>query len=679
MQREALGHVEDPAGPRNLVHDGRWESRGGFGDGGRGVAEMTPGLLGEMRKDHSGRWQRRALAPAVRLPEREHFDHRTKIGNPRRHVGRWEERACFGDGRPFHGPLKEAPGPPVDPAVESGSHRSKEPPPGLIPAGGWEARAYFGDGGRRGGELDVDAWDHRPGGALHVGRWEARATGDTYRRPPLVKEGRGKGGKGKGGREDRPGEEPPAEGDGEKPVTAAEPSEVDRSTGERVRPVRARPPPGGWIDPGDVHAGRWEDRAGWGDGGRAEDRAADVARGAAYRFPEEVIHAGRWERRGEWAHDRTVAKNEAWRAHRAARREAAEEEATDPFRGPPVGFVGFDVAREPVRVPSFVSDARRRTAGNGRKETEVTRPERVPLAEQKATLMRTARVSPSAAARLERRRVAAAAAERPSLRRDGRPTSGPHHRRATDLTDAKLAAARHVADGDAFLGANFGEGDVVSPGDVAEAIPGYFHRRGSDVTAGSGGAENGRHVSGGAGVASCMGWSETRIGEMAKRRPAGKKERAGIEARVEAAGWGERGGGLNDGAAAWDVFIHQPQGPPRGGAEPRVYHKFVAGGWVNEVVRGGPDTSSPAGKDEDGEGGAPPAEIVPAEIEHLMNDTRRQKWREEKKNAKQKELAAIDQRMKLGRTAGRVHSDWKAPGAAAKAEAMNARDGTSKR
>jgi hypothetical protein len=30
------------------------------------------------------------------------------------HYGRWEMRATFGDGRPFYGPLKDAPGPEVD-------------------------------------------------------------------------------------------------------------------------------------------------------------------------------------------------------------------------------------------------------------------------------------------------------------------------------------------------------------------------------------------------------------------------------------------------------------------------------------------------------------------------------------------------------------------------------------
>jgi len=75
----------------------------------------------------------------VQLPRREHFDRKSeaaaaaaaanagrgdrnegdggaRIGNPRKHYGRWEMRATFGDGRPFHGPLLEAPGPPVDAA-----------------------------------------------------------------------------------------------------------------------------------------------------------------------------------------------------------------------------------------------------------------------------------------------------------------------------------------------------------------------------------------------------------------------------------------------------------------------------------------------------------------------------------------------------------------------------------
>jgi hypothetical protein len=45
--------------------------------------------------------------------------------------------------------------------------------------------------------------------------------------------------------------------------------------------------------PGNIHEDRWQARGAWGDGGRADERSSDVARGAAYNFPEEVIHAGR--------------------------------------------------------------------------------------------------------------------------------------------------------------------------------------------------------------------------------------------------------------------------------------------------------------------------------------------------------------------------------------------------
>ena len=183
MPRAKLGHVEDPTAPANVLHDDRWQERGAFGDGGRGVAEMTESRLAAAPKRHSGRWQRRALEPHVQLPRREHFDddggdRGARIGNPYKHYGRWEMRACFGDGRPFYGPLKDAPGPDVDCAYgdakegeDAGSTGDKKGsggvnriPEGVIPASGWEARAYFGDGGRHVGWVSLaDARSERCG------------------------------------------------------------------------------------------------------------------------------------------------------------------------------------------------------------------------------------------------------------------------------------------------------------------------------------------------------------------------------------------------------------------------------------------------------------------------------------------------------------------------------------
>lgn len=75
---------------------------------------LTESVLAAMPHGHSGRWQRRALAPNVQLPKREHYDGYqdedgagyNRLGNPVKHYGRWEQRATFGDGRPFYGPLK---------------------------------------------------------------------------------------------------------------------------------------------------------------------------------------------------------------------------------------------------------------------------------------------------------------------------------------------------------------------------------------------------------------------------------------------------------------------------------------------------------------------------------------------------------------------------------------------
>ena len=128
--RAKLGHVEDPTAPVNVVHDERWQERGAFGDGGRGVAEMTESRLRAAPNNHSGRWQRRALEPHVQLPRREHFDNDAeggaRIGNPYKHYGRWEMRATFGDGRPFYGPLKDAPGPDVDGAPDNNDEDDEE-------------------------------------------------------------------------------------------------------------------------------------------------------------------------------------------------------------------------------------------------------------------------------------------------------------------------------------------------------------------------------------------------------------------------------------------------------------------------------------------------------------------------------------------------------------------------
>jgi hypothetical protein len=57
---------------------------------------------------------------------------------------------------------------------------------------------------------------------------------------------------------------------------------------------------------------------------------------------------------------------------------------------------------------------------------------------------------------------------------------------------------------------------------------------------------------------------------------------------VRAAGRDSRRGDAS-GAAILDVFIHQPQVPRRKSTEPRVFHKFVAGGRINEIVRWAPD------------------------------------------------------------------------------------------
>ena len=64
----------------------------------------------------------------------------------------------------------------------------------------------------------------------------------------------------------------------------------------------------------------------------------------------------------------------------------------------------------------------------------------------------------------------------------------PYHRRASDLTDKRLAnaAAPPKTKIDDFFGGAFGEGDIVTPGDIAAAIPGYYKRRGSDFTSGDG-------------------------------------------------------------------------------------------------------------------------------------------------------------------------------------------------
>lgn len=441
-----------------------------------------------------------------------------------------------------------------------------------------------------------------------------------------------------------------------------------------------------WIDPGDIHEDRWQSRGGWGDGGRVDERSADVARGAAYHFPKEVVHAGRWERRAEWAHDRTAARDEAWRVHKravaAAQAEACPYErvpkfvdagaAGNPYRHKPVEFVGFDGVMEPVRMPF------RARGPTGRRETEVTRPDRAPTEKQKATLMHTAAKLSTAALEADRRltamedpsEAAAAAAKKLRLRQGGQlnetAAARVYHRRASDLTDKRVAAAAAPPKTkmEDFFGGNFGEGDVVTPGDIAAAIPGYYRRRGSDLTAASSPGQS----KVGAGVATCMGWTDTQTD---RRNPG--KGRSGIETKLAAAGGGGAGAGVRAaglgtarghdkyGAASWDVFIHQPQAPPRKGTEPRVFHKFVAGGRINEVVRWGPDMVSDSYDDDDGE---EEDAASAAEIPNLMNTTRRREWRKKLVAQKERALAAIDEKRSLNRTT-RVHSDWKAPLASA--------------
>jgi hypothetical protein len=83
-----------------------------------------------------------------------------------------------------------------------------------------------------------------------------------------------------------------------------------------------------------------------------------------------------------------------------------------------------------------------------------------------------------------------------------------------------------------------------------------------------------------------LGWTETQTGRsnpgIGKSGIEATVAAAGVSSGVGAAGGNERGHDRY-GAASWDVFIHQPQAPPRKGTEPRVFSKFVAGGRINEV------------------------------------------------------------------------------------------------